>query len=64
MWFQLWGSTFYQRCGTLKIQRRILFHFQRRINVISTLIHGNRTTLIRLCNVGWDVNFFPRKSSL
>ena len=26
--------TLYQRCATLKIRRRILFHFQRWINVI------------------------------
>ena len=31
-------STLYQRCATLKIRRRILFYFQRRINVTSTLI--------------------------
>ena len=36
--FQRWPLTLYQRCATLKIRRRILFHFQRRINVISTLI--------------------------
>ena len=27
-----------QHCATLKIRRRILFHFQRQINVITTLI--------------------------
>ena len=45
----------YWRCinvATLKIRRRILFHFQRQINVISTLIHNVETTLIRLWNVG------------
>ena len=36
--FQRRALTLYQRCATLKIRRRILFHFQRRINVISTLI--------------------------
>ena len=30
------APTLYQRCATLKMRRRILFHFQRRINVIST----------------------------
>ena len=32
--------TLYQLCATLKNPRRILFQFQRRINVISTLIHN------------------------
>ena len=45
--FQRQALTLYQRCATLKIRRRILFHFQRRINVISTLIHNVETTLIR-----------------
>ena len=43
--FQGWALTLYQRCVTLKIRRRILFHFQRRINVISTLIHNVETKL-------------------
>ena len=47
-------STLFQRCATLKIWRRILFHFQRRINVILTLIHNVETTLIRRWNVGWE----------
>ena len=51
--FQGWALTLYQRCVTLKIRRRILFHFQRRINVISTLIHNVETTLIQRQNVGW-----------
>ena len=38
--FQRRAQTLYQRCVTLKIRRRILFHFQRRINIISTLIHN------------------------
>ena len=38
--------TLYQRCATLKIRRSILFHFQRWINVISTLIHNVETMLI------------------
>ena len=46
--------TFYQRCATLKIWRRILLHFQRRINVISTSIHNVERTFIRRWNVGWD----------
>ena len=41
--FQRRALTLYQRCATLKIRRRILFHFQRRINVISTLIHNVET---------------------
>ena len=45
--FQRRALTLYQRCATLKIRRRILFHFQRRINVISTLIYNIETTLIR-----------------
>ena len=36
--FQRQALAFCQRCTTLKIRRQILFHFQRRINVISTLI--------------------------
>ena len=51
--FQLWALTLYQRCGTLKIRHWIFFHFQRRINVISTFIHNVETTLIRRWNVGW-----------
>ena len=35
--FQRRALTLYQRCAMLEIQRRILFHFQRWINVISTL---------------------------
>ena len=42
-----------RRCATLKNRRRILFHFQSRINVISMLIHNVETTLIRHWNVGW-----------
>ena len=53
--FQRRAPTLYQRCATLKIRRRILFHFQRRINVISTLIHNVETMLIRRWNVGWDL---------
>ena len=45
--FQRRALALYQRCATLKIQRQILFHFQRRINVILTLIHKVETTLIR-----------------
>ena len=51
--FQRRALALYQRCATLKNRRRILFHFQRRINVISTLIHNVETTLIRRWNVGW-----------
>ena len=47
MLFQRRALTLHQRCVTLKIRRRILLHFQRRINVISMLIHNVETTLIR-----------------
>ena len=43
--FQRRCPTLYQRCATLENRRRIWFHFQRRINVISTLIQR--------WNVGW-----------
>ena len=52
--FQRRALTSYQRSATLKIRRRILFHFQRRINVISTLIHNIKATLIQRWNVGWE----------
>ena len=42
--FQHRVLTLYQRCTTLKIRRRNLFHFQRRINVISMLIHNVEPT--------------------
>ena len=45
--FQRRALTLYQRCATLKIRRRILFHFQRWVNVISTLIQNVETTSIR-----------------
>ena len=56
--FQRRCPTLYQRCATVENRRRILFHFQPRINVISTLIHNVETTLIRRWNVGW-VGQFP-----
>ena len=43
--FQRRVPMLYQRCTTLKIWHRILFDFQRRINVISTLIHNVDPTL-------------------
>ena len=43
--FQRRALMLYQRFATLKIRRRILLHFQRWINVISTLIHNVDTTL-------------------
>ena len=46
--FQRRALTFYQRCATLKIRRRILFHFQRRISVISTLIHKQRWSNVEM----------------
>ena len=51
--FQRRGLTLNQRCATLKNRRPILFHFQRRINVVSTLIHNVETTLNQRRNVGW-----------
>ena len=42
----------------LKLRRRILFYFQRRINVISTLIYNVETTLIWGWNVGLDISLF------
>ena len=56
--FQRRALTFYQLCTTFKTRCRILFHFQRRINVISTLIHTVETTLIRRWNGGWDTSIF------
>ena len=53
MLFQRRILTLYQRCATLKIRSWILFHFQRRFNVISTLIHKVETTLIQRWNFGW-----------
>ena len=38
--FQRRALTLYQLCTTFKTRCRILFHFQRRINFISTLIHN------------------------
>ena len=58
MLFQRRALTLHQRCVTLKIRRRILLHFQRRINVISMLIHNVETTLIRRWNVGWEKHPF------
>ena len=52
--FQRRALTLYQRCTTLKIRRRILLHFQRRIDVISTLIHNVETKPIQRLNVGWE----------
>ena len=49
--FQCRALKLYQGRATLKIRRWILFYFQRRINVISTLIHNAETTLIRCWNV-------------
>ena len=63
--FQGWALTLYQRYVTLKIRRRILFHFQRRLNVITPLIHNVETTLIRRQNIGWARSNFPiSKNSL
>ena len=54
--FERRTPTLYQPSVTLKIRRRILFHFQRRINVISMLIHNVETMLIQGFNVSWDVS--------
>ena len=51
-----------QHWTKLKIQRRILFRFQRQINVISTWIYNVETTLILRWNVdsAWCILFlFP-----
>ena len=54
--FQRSAPTLYQCCATMKIRFRILFHFQRRINLTSTVIHNVETTLIWRWNVGWIVS--------
>ena len=59
--FQRQALTLYQHCAVWKIRRRILFHFQRWINFISTLIGNVATTLIRLRNVGWANSGGDRK---
>ena len=45
MLFQRQTLTLYQRCTTFKIRGRILLHFQRQINVTSTLIRNVKKTL-------------------
>ena len=45
MFFQPRTPTLHQPYTALKIRRRILFHFQRRVNVVSTLIQDIKTTL-------------------
>ena len=54
--FHCWTPTLYHCCATLKIRFRILFHFHRRINVVSTVIQNLETTLIRRWNDGWVVS--------
>ena len=56
MLFQCWTPTLYQCYATFKIRLRILFHFQRQINVISTVIHNVETRMILRLNVGWVVS--------
>ena len=54
-WFSIASmltSTLYQCSATLNIRFQILFHFQRRINVIWTVIYNVETTLIWRWNVG------------
>ena len=58
--FQRRALTLYQRCETLKIRCRFLFHFQRRINFFSTLIHNDETTLIRRWNVAWAITYLTQ----
>ena len=53
MFFQSWTPILYQCCATLKIRFRILFHFQRWINVIWTVVYNVETKLFRRWNVGW-----------
>ena len=59
--FERRALTLYQHCATLKIRRRILFHFQRRFNVISTLVHNVDPTL--KCRL-FMRHFFETKSNL
>ena len=49
--FQRRTTPLYQGCTMLKIRRQILFHFQRRIRVISTLIHKVQTKFIIVENL-------------
>ena len=58
--FQRRALTLYQRCATFKIRCRFLFHFQRRINFFSTLIHNDETTLIRRWNVAWAITYLTQ----
>ena len=44
------------QCWKSDFRSRILFHFQRRINVTSTAIHNVETILISLWNVDWVVS--------
>ena len=54
--FKLWTPIQYRYCATLKVQPRTLFHFQCRINVISTVIHNAETPVIRCWNGGCVVS--------
>ena len=56
MLFQGWTQTLCPCYARLKIQHRILFHFQRQIKFIPKVIHNVKTTLIRQWNVGWVVS--------
>ena len=49
--FQRRTTPLYQSCTMLKIQRQVLFHFQRRIRVISTLIYNVQTRFIIVENL-------------
>ena len=62
--FQRRTLTLYQRWAILKIQRRILFHFKRQINVVSTLIHNVERTLIRRRIVGWFFSRWPTLNTI
>ena len=48
------GTDIVSTLWNVKNRRRFMFHFQRRINVISTLIHSIERTLIRRWNIGWE----------
>ena len=50
--FQRRAPTLNQFCGTLKIRRQFLIHFQLLISVISTLVHNVEKMLIQSFGLG------------
>ena len=54
----------YQGCTMLKVRRQILFHFQRRIRVISTLIHKVQARFIIVFDWDWASTTFLYTSQL